>query len=268
MSINLQLKKFDLRKIKDDKIFVVLGKRHTGKSFLTKEILYYHRDIPTGVVLSPTENANHYYQDFVPKIFIHDEYNQAITANFMKRQKKMKQLIRQGDDIDNRAFIIFDDCLYDKSWKTDKFIREIFFNGRHWSIFAGFLLQYPMGISPELRSNIDFVFIFRENVVANRKRLYEQYAGMFPTFEMFCKVMDQCTENFECLVIDNTIQSNKIEDQVYWYKSEDHGEFKMCPPEIWEYSEKNYMDDNVDDEININTYYKPSRGPKLNVKKL
>ncbi len=129
-------------------------------------------------------------------------------------------------------------------------------------------MQFPLGISPQLRGNIDYVFILRENIVSNRKRIYEHYAGMFPTFEMFCKVMDQCTENFECLVIDNNTQSNRIEDQIFWYKAEPHENFHMGPPEIWDYSEQNYVDDDIDEEININTYYKPSRGPKLNVKKI
>lgn len=267
-AINLQLKKFDVSKVKDDKVIVILGKRGTGKSYLTRDILYHHRNIPVGTVISPTENANHFYGDFVPKIFIHDEYHPTITHNFMKRQKKMKKKIDKGENIDNRAFLILDDCLYDNSWKQDKSIREVFFNGRHWKILAIFLLQYPLGISPQLRTNIDFVFIFRENVTANRKRIYEQYAGMFKTFDMFCNVMDQCTENFECIVIDNNIQSNKIEDQIYWYRAEDHPEFKMCPEEIWDYSAANYVEEEDEDEININTFHNSKKGPKLNIKKV
>ena len=65
-------------------------------------------------------------------------------------------------------------------------------------------MQYALGVPPNLRTNIDFVFILRENYVSNRKRLYEHYAGMFPTFEIFCQVMDQCTEDYNCLVIDNS----------------------------------------------------------------
>ena len=79
-------------------------------------------------------------------------------------------------------------------------------------------MQYALGIPLILRTNIDYVFILRENYVSNRKRLYENYAGMFPSFEVFCQVMDQCTENYECLVIHNNAKSNKLEDQVYWYK--------------------------------------------------
>lgn len=269
MSINLQLKKFDIRRIRHDKIAVLLGKRGTGKSWLAKDILYYHRDIPVGTIISGTESANHFFSDFIPQIFIHDEYNPQIVSNFIKRQKKVKKKIEKGEtDLDPRAFLVFDDCLYDESWKRDKCIREIFMNGRHLDILYLLTMQHPLGIPPYLRTNIDFVFILRDNYISNRRRIYDHYAGMFKTFEMFCSVMDKCTENYECLVIDNTIQSNKIEDQIFWYKAEDHGFFKIGPEEIWSYSEEKYVEDDEEvDEININTYSK-GKGPKLNVKKV
>ena len=100
-----------------------------------------------------------------------------------------------------------------------KNVRSLFMNGRHFKIMFIITMQYALGIPPNLRTNVDFVFILRENFVNNRKRLYDHYAGMFPTFEMFCQVMDQCTENFECLVINNNAKSNKLEDQVFWYKA-------------------------------------------------
>jgi hypothetical protein len=269
MSVNLQLKKFDVSRIRDDQVVVLIGKRGTGKSFLTKDILYYHRDIPLGTVISGTEGANHFYSDIIPKILIHEEYSPLIIANFMKRQKKMLKRIDKGEiDLDNRAFLIFDDCLYDDSWKRDKNIRGVFMNGRHYKIFYILTMQYPLGIPPNLRTNIDYVFILRENIMSNRKRIYEHYAGMFPSFEMFCSTMDQCTENFECLVIDNNSKGNKIEDQVYWYKAEEHRDFKMCPSEVWRYSEENFVEDDEEDEININTYHKSRKGPKLNIKKM
>jgi len=56
---------------------------------------------------------------------------------------------------------------------------------------------------------------------------------MFPTFDMFCQFMDQCTENYECLVITNSTQSNKLDDQVFWYKASDHLQFKMCDDSLW-----------------------------------
>ena len=112
-NFNLQLKKFDMSLITDDKVVVMLGKRGTGKSWLVKDMLYYHRDIPVGTVISGTEGANHFYSNIVPPVFIHDEYNPAVTSHFMKRQKRMAKRIDTGEmDIDKRAYLIFDDCLY------------------------------------------------------------------------------------------------------------------------------------------------------------
>jgi len=255
--MKLKLKKFDMRSVSHDKICVLIGKRGTGKSFLTKDILYYHQDIPAGTIISGTESANHFFSSFVPKIFIHEEYKASITEDFAKRQKKLIARKEAGEtDIDERAFFVMDDCLYDDgSWKKDKNIRWIFMNGRHYGILFLLTMQYPLGIGPNLRTNIDYVFILRENIVGNRRRIYENFAGMFPTFEIFQSIMDQCTENFECLVIHNNAKSNKIEDQVFWYKAEQHEDFRLCEDEVWQFSEK-YYKQNEDEEEDLNNYQK------------
>jgi hypothetical protein len=266
--MSLSLKRFNMNRITDDSVIVMIGKRNTGKSFLTKDLLYHHQNIPAGTVISPTENANKFYSNIIPPIFIHDEYQPKITNEFMKRQKQLKRRIVQGDsDIDNRAFLIMDDCLYDNDWKCDKTIREIFLNGRHWGIMFILSMQYAIGITPILRSNIDWVFILRENIVANRKKLYDNYAGMFPTFDMFCQTMDACTENYECLVIHNASKSNKIEDQVFWYKAENHSNFIVCCPEAWRFSEENYNPDDEDIDENITDLIKKKNKVNIKIKK-
>ena len=65
---------------------------------------------------------------------------------------------------DPRAFLILDDCLYDNTWAKDKFMRSVFMNGRHFKLLFLLTMQYALGIPPNLRTNIDFVFILRENV--------------------------------------------------------------------------------------------------------
>ena len=249
--MELQLKKFDIREIKDDKVVVLIGKRDTGKSYLCRDILYYHHDIPVGQVISGTEGANQFYSQIVPKLFIHEEFNTNIVQNILKRQKMMIEKLNDGEYCDPRAFLILDDCLYDNTWSKDKYMRSVFMNGRHYKLLFLLTMQYALGIPPNLRTNIDYVFILRENYVSNRKRLYEHYAGMFPTFEMFCQVMDQCTEDYECLVINNNAKSNKLTDQVFWYKADSHPEFKIGAESYWKYSNDNYSNnDNDCDDIN------------------
>jgi hypothetical protein len=276
--MTLELKKFDMKSISfkpaENKgpVVVLIGKRDTGKSFLVRDLLYYHQDIPIGTVISGTEEGNGFYGKMVPKLFIHHEYNTAIIENILKRQRiVLKQIKKEMDaykrtTVDPRAFVILDDCLFDGTWTRDKMMRLLFMNGRHWKIMLVITMQYPLGIPPMLRTNIDYVFILRENYIANRRRIYENYAGMFPTFEAFCQVMDQCTENYECLVINNNSKSNKLFDQVFWYKADNHGDFKLGSKEFWELS-KGINSDDEDEKYDPSNVKKKGGGPKINVKK-
>jgi len=276
--MTLELKKFDMKTISfkpnENKgpVVVLIGKRDTGKSFLVRDLLYYQQDIPIGTVISGTEEGNGFYEKMVPKLFVHNEYNTAIIENILKRQRTvLKQIKKEMETykrttIDPRAFVILDDCLYDNTWARDKMMRLIFMNGRHWKIMLIITMQYPLGIPPTLRTNIDYVFILRENYIANRKRIYENYAGMFPTFESFCQVMDQCTENYECLVINNNSKSNKLQDQVFWYKADNHNDFRLGSKEFWELS-KGLKDDDDEQMYDPNSNKKRGSGPKISVRK-
>ncbi len=275
--MTLELKKFDMKHIsfKPDEnkgpVVVLIGRRDTGKSYLVRDLLFHHQDIPIGTVISGTEAGNGFYSSHVPKLFIHDEYNTAIIENILKRQKSvLKQMKKEMEHykrstIDARTFVILDDCLYDGSWTKDKMMRLLFMNGRHWKVMLIITMQYPLGIPPNLRTNIDYVFILREPYIANRKRIWENYAGMFPTFESFAQVMDQCTENFECLVVNNNAKSNKLQDQIFWYKAEPHGPFKLGSKEFWELSKDLHSDD--EDDAYDPTSGKKRGGPRINVKK-
>ena len=276
--MTLELKKFDMKSISfkpnENKgpVVVLIGKRDTVKSFLVRDLLFYQQEIPIGTVISGTEEGNGFYAKMVPKLFVHNEYNTAIIENILKRQRTvLKQIKKEMETykrstIDPRAFVILDDCLYDATWTRDKMMRLLFMNGRHWKVMLVITMQYPLGIPPTLRTNIDYVFILRENYIANRKRIYENYAGMFPTFESFCQVMDQCTENYECLVINNNSKSNKLHDQVFWYKADHHGDFRLGSKEFWELS-KGINSDDEEEKYDPNSTKKRGGGPRISVKK-
>jgi hypothetical protein len=245
--MDFNIRKFNMQLLKDrtamdsrkSPMIVIIGKKDTGKSFLVRDILFNTQDCyPIGTVISGTEVANEFFQHMVPSKFIHDKYSPEIVTKVIQRQLALKQARNKSkvggqSNVDPRAFLILDDCLYDSSWIKEESTRYVFMNGRHVDLSTMITMQYPLGITPNLRTNVDFVFIMRENILGNRRRIYENYAGMFPTFEMFCQFMDQCTENFECLVICNNVPSNKLEDQVFWYKASDHPPFRLCAPQLW-----------------------------------
>jgi hypothetical protein len=256
-------------------MIVLIGKKDTGKSFLVKDILANTEScFPIGTVISGTEVANPFFQDIVPSKLIHDKYKPELVMNAIKRQLSIKQTrehekrTRGGhSNLDPRAFLILDDCLYDASWIREESTRYVFMNGRHIDMVTLITMQYPLGITPNLRTNIDFVFILRETGIGNRRRIYENFAGMFPTFEMFCQFMDQCTENYECLVICNGVQSNKLEDQVFWYKASAHPPFKMCDDSLWRDNKAFTSSILGGEQYNPETMRKKNTGPWVKVQK-
>lgn len=240
----------------------------THNSWLVRDIFYHHRDVPAGLIFSGTEQANPFFGDFVPDSFIHSDYNPGLIESVLNKQgtrvretrtlarktiegvktklshlprDSLVKISKDGLTSSNRFFIVLDDMLADaSSWKKEKTIQEIFFNGRHFNLFFILTMQYPLGIPPALRSNIDYVFIFNEPSIKNRKNIYEGYAGMIPTFDHFCNILDSCTQNHECLVIKTSGNSTDLKDQVFWYKASEHEEFRVGHEKLWKYHNLNY----------------------------
>jgi hypothetical protein len=272
--MKLQLKKFDMSRIKDTSVVVMIGSRNSGKSFLVRDLLYHHQNIPVGMVISGTEGSNEFYSSIVPGVFIHEEYTPELLDKYVQRQKtitrrkKKEERMYGNSKIDPRAFIIMDDCLYDKSWTNDKNIRACFLNGRHFHAFFIFTSQYALAAPPMLRNNIDYVFVLREPRILSRKKLHENYAGFVPTFDLWNQIIGQCTENYECLVIDNTTKSNKLTDQLYWYKAESRPDFCLCDKSFWQLN-KEYDSDEEDDEelLDLSSLQTKRNSPVINVSK-
>lgn len=244
-TITVQLKKFNMSNIGNNKVILFIGKRNTGKSVLVLDYLYHNRQYPLGTVISPTDRFNATYRPHIPSIFIHDEYTPELMTQILDRQRDITSSCKENPeytDVDPSAFVILDDCLADvKDWGNDKNIKWIFMNGRHVNITFILTMQYCLGILPNLRTNVDYIFICREPKIDNQMRLYKYYAGMFPSFDMFRTVLNQCTADYGCLVIDNSSNSEKLDEQVYWYRTDtnqpDWKEFKLCRSIFWKNNE-------------------------------
>ena len=78
--------------------------------------------------------------------------------------------------------------------------------------------------------------------------------------------MDSCTENYECLVLDNTSKSNKIEDCVFWYKGENHEDYKLGSNQFWVNNE--FEDDgSSDEEFSMDRFKTKKNSTRINVRK-
>ena len=195
----LQLKKFNpivlSEKIAKDAspVICIIGKRNTGKSEVIRSLLYHNKEIPSGIVISPTEMGNKFYGSFCPDSFIHHHFDPELLGRVMTRQRR--RVTKYGKIPKNNLFLILDDCMYDsKEVCGNTHIKEIFRNGRHFQITIIVTTQYVMDLPVALRSNIDFVFCMRENNVANIERLYRSFFGIFKTKYLFSQAFSVVTE--------------------------------------------------------------------------
>ena len=234
----LNLQKFDMNFLKFDSsnlqrrcgpAIFILGSREKGKTFLIKDILHYNQDVPCGTVVTAADSNLDVYNKIIPKQCIHKKYNSSIITNVLSRQSTIiekNQATDQDQVQDPRAFLILDDCMYDAFHGEP--VKDMYINSRRSYLMTICAVQFPLTTSPNVRANMDFIFIFKEPIITTKRHIYEDYAGIFPTFESFCQVLDACTQNHGCLVIDNVSKSDKIEDRVFWYKADSHEHFMLC----------------------------------------
>lgn len=221
-----QILEFQLENMVADPAIVMIAKRGSGKSFITRDIIYTLRKIPGGVVIAPTDRMNSFYKFFFPDLYIHYDIKETILKKILVRQsmmiEKQKEKEKVGKKINPSGILIMDDCLAKKkSWAKDENILEILMNGRHYRLTYILTMQTPLGITPDLRLNFDYVFLLKEDSTINKKKLWDNYASMFPTLPAFEKVFSICTKDFCSMVIDNRKPTDRIEEKVFWFKAKE-----------------------------------------------
>lgn len=246
MSNSLKLRKFDPSTIKSNSVVMCIGKRGTGKTTLTADILYHQRKkFDAGICFSATEESNGFWKTHICDTLIHQDFNSKVYANFINEQRRINSKLVKPIN----SFALLEDCMYSRILKTDQSIRGSFFNGRHWNIFLIVTMQYVLDLPPELRSNVDYIFILRNNMVADREKIWKHFCGFIPRFETFQQIMNKCTQGYECLVVNNTSRSNEIDDCLYWYKAEIHDKFHIGKSEMWYYHYKMKKQEDDQNEI-------------------
>lgn len=241
---NIVLKEFDpeviekRRKTGNSPNILIIGKKHTGKTVLLEDLVYHQRDIPIYTVMSETEEANHIYRHHHHELMIHSKFNGEIIDKLIQKQRqKIIECDRRGIDPASRPEmgmgLILDDCGYDKKIFKKENMRQIFMNGRHWKITCLITLQYMMDIPPELRANADYVFVLRNSIRKEQYKLWEHFFGIFPHFKEFQQVLEKMTNDYGCLVLDQTSKSTNITDQVFYYKATPGRQYKIGSINLW-----------------------------------
>lgn len=132
-------------------------------------------------------------------------------------------------------------------------------------------MQFPLGIAPDLRSQFDYIFLLYNDTINNLKRLYEHYAGVFPTFQSFREIFGQLTDDYGAMVLVNRGNDREFSKKVYFYKApyDPSRKPKMfgCP-EFIKYHTKNYNSHWVDQakHLDIAEYCNKKKKDKSTIK--
>jgi len=225
--------KFDVDNIVENPNIVMIGKRSSGKSWIVKAIMNKLQSIPEWIVISLTEQVNPFFAEFVPKCNIYNEFKTEILQNILDKQKckfkmnshskeKAKKTGMKYTPLDTRVGLIMDDCLVSmRDLNRNVHFKEILLCGRFFNITCILTMQFPLGISPELRLNFDYVFLLSDDNIANLYKLYQHYAYIFPDENSFKKTFFELTQNYNAMVLIKKDTGDKFEDKVQFYKAPD-----------------------------------------------
>jgi ribosomal protein L33 len=231
------LKTFDpMLMHKDRSITVAIGHRNTGKTELARQLFLHKPHLPMMCAYVPTDHDLYSYK-WIPPILIHTKSEDSMLKHLFRWTDKKEQQIPTG--------VILDQVNYVTKKSNKEYYDRLFLNKSDpFCTYMCFLYAY--GMPSEYREQIDYLFISRDNIPANRRRIYESYLTrlhhVLPTFEFFSDLMDAHQDEYGFLVFwfhppfPQSYHSS-IQEYVFTYRPHiripDHDHFRMCSDEIW-----------------------------------
>jgi len=214
---NLKLRKFDMSKMKEPSITIILGESESGKSILAKDIMN-TKNIPTKIAISdkPLE-----YQSCP---YVYNNYSSEFLDKIVKRQKIItsefrKNCVELSKKMDLRMMLVVEGSMIDKNQLNKcKSQRDIFLNGRSAMITYIITHNDPTCFNPYLICNSDYVFLGKETNQFYLRKLYDTWFPLNFSFQDFNQIFEKYTKDYGFLIIDNRSRSSKLNDIIFQYK--------------------------------------------------
>lgn len=234
----LNINKLDLRTIPDGSVVVVAGKRKSGKTVLLRDLLYHKRHIPVGMILSPTEEEQCAFESIIPPEFMFSSFDTEALQRLFDRQRRVLRKLPKNQKDKASAFVVLDDCAFDKQKFRTKQMREAFMNGRHVKILIIVTLQYITDMTPDLRAQADYVFAFKDYREAAMKRLYDEFFSIVGDRKLFNRMFKKLTQDYKCICA--KVGGDEISDTVFWYKAKmrEKGTWRAGSDAFWRKAEE------------------------------
>lgn len=216
----IDLSEFHPKMMDDEDTALLVGKRKTGKTTALKALAYNKRHIPGGVAFCGSKGSYEAFSQIIPETYIFEEWDAAVAQRVINQTQRANYERKRQGLPKKFHFCYMDDCGWDPKFCTNQQLKRMLMNGRNDGVSPIYVaVQDALNFRPAVRNQFDWVFIFREIIPNNRKRLYEHYGGQLGDYKLFCDVLDATTNDHGCLVIRNSGTSNRIQDNFFWWKA-------------------------------------------------
>jgi hypothetical protein len=193
---------------------MIIGRRASGKTILIKNILHHMKS--DRVLLFDSSPLDE-YRNIVPEECKYVEYNDDIMVKMGKLVSAT--IMKNGHDMTKvpSTAIIFGEEL-DQRDKTGPGFKNMIFNGKMYKYNVLLQQQTPI-LQPQYRQQIDYLFLSKETNSANLRKIYDQWVSqIFDTYNIFTRILNDCTRNYGFMVVDFRSRSYRLSERVFRYK--------------------------------------------------
>ena len=264
----------DLSFIKPGSLIFILGRRGSGKSYLINTMVWQFKDYVDGMAFTGTSKPRYIngqaqewsWEHAFPDTFVYNSYHPELVEAFY--EDKDKQLM-QGTV--RPSLLIFDDMSYQrKKMKEDPTFDKIMRNARHRLITTIVVLHDACDLPSDARTQVDYLFCFKDSSWNNTERLYKNFFGVFNSPNLFRHVFNEITEGYTCMINFRGARKSSIEDSVFYYCAEAKADFTFGCMAFWDFHFRNYNKEHgkKGEELQQLIYTRCAAFPELKVKKL
>lgn len=108
------------------------------------------------------------------------------------------------NNTNHKVCVIFDDVFINSINNFEKYV----LNSKFHNITNIISLQYD-SLIPSIRTNINLSMFFYDNNISNKKKYYDKYFGIIPTFKLYNEIFNMVTQKYGLICLTN-YGKNKI----------------------------------------------------------
>ncbi len=262
----LDVMAFDFSSMGPNSLRLFSAKRGAGKSTwasYTSQISQ-HARVGRFIVLAGSEKVKAYWGKIVNPMFVRDPSLELLRQIKKEQNDLIAKYIKKGKPFppELHLSIILDDVAGDPSFIKSKELIDFCANGRHWECDITICLQYLKMVPPQIRQNIDYIFVLstaNQNMI---KMLVEEFVSCC-SIGVLTEIMRVVTKDFGALVINNCNNGAEVLDTCFHARVPIEYLGDTTPlggPHFLKYAAKYYKDPNRQEINQVNTEMDSSNG--------